>query len=151
MKTLIAYDGSEGADTGIDGLQRGGLPAGVTSNESPQPIAVSKSSGLRRLCRMLFGVNHSMQVGSGTLDVQMLVLSGPAFGGKHSAPMDIFKVAVRKFIVPLGVLRLLVVHSQVPAAILPKAMLANELILLLSRGTVLASMHPFRRIQSALQ
>ena len=27
MKILIAYDGSEGADTGIDGLQRAGLPA----------------------------------------------------------------------------------------------------------------------------
>ena len=26
MKILIAYDGSEGADTGIDGLQRAGLP-----------------------------------------------------------------------------------------------------------------------------
>lgn len=25
MKILIAYDGSEGADTGIDGLQRAGL------------------------------------------------------------------------------------------------------------------------------
>ena len=27
MKILICYDGSEGADTGIDGLQRAGLPA----------------------------------------------------------------------------------------------------------------------------
>jgi hypothetical protein len=57
-------------------------------------------------------------------------LSGAAFG-KHSAPMDIIKVAGRKFIVPLGILRLLVVDSQVPAAIFGEAMFANELILLI--------------------
>lgn len=27
MKIVIAYDGSEGADVGIDGLKRAGLPA----------------------------------------------------------------------------------------------------------------------------
>jgi len=41
-----------------------------------------------------------MQVGSGSFDVEMLVLPGAAFGGKHSAPMEIFKVAVGKFIGP---------------------------------------------------
>ncbi|MGH9966518.1 MAG: hypothetical protein ACREBG_01620 [Pyrinomonadaceae bacterium] len=76
-------------------------------------------------------IDHSMQVGSCPFDVEMLVLPGAAFGRKHSAPVDIFKVAVRKFIVTLGILRLLVVDSQVPAAIFLKAMLANELVLLL--------------------
>ncbi len=41
-----------------------------------------------------------MQVGSGSFDVEMLVLPGAAFGGKHSAPMEISKVAVGKFIGP---------------------------------------------------
>jgi hypothetical protein len=70
-------------------------------------------------------------MGSGPLDVQMLILPGAAFGGKHSAPVNIFKVAVRKFIVSLGILRLFVVDSQVPVAIFLKAVLTNELVLLL--------------------
>jgi len=38
MKILIAYDGSESADTGIDGLQRAGLP--TQDRESPVvPVA----------------------------------------------------------------------------------------------------------------
>src|SRR6267142_498306 len=84
-----------------------------------------------------------MQVCSGLLDVEVLVLPGTAFGGKHTASMDIFKVAVRKFIMSLGILRLVVVDSQVPAAIFHKAMLANELVLLLRRGSVLAPCIPF--------
>src|SRR6266481_1263798 len=79
-----------------------------------------------------------MQMGSGTFDVEMFVLPGAAFGGKHSAPMDVSKVAVRKLIVSLRILILLVVDSQVPAAIFLNAVLTNELVLLLGRGPVLA-------------
>lgn len=34
MKVLIAYDGSESADTAIDGLRRAGLPIHVRSKSS---------------------------------------------------------------------------------------------------------------------
>ena len=84
-----------------------------------------------------------MQVGSGAFDIEMLVLSGAAFGGKHSAPMDIFKVAVRKFIVPLGIRGLLVVNSQIPFAIFLKTTESKELIFLPCGGLMLTPCIPF--------
>ena len=60
---------------------------------------------------LLPGVDHSMQIGGGIFDVEMLVLACSAFSGEHAAAMDIFEIAVGKFVSPLGILMFLLVDA----------------------------------------
>jgi hypothetical protein len=59
---------------------------------------------------LLPGVDHSMHIG-GIFDVEMLVLACSAFSGEHAAAMDIFEIAVGKFVSPLGILMFLLVDA----------------------------------------
>jgi hypothetical protein len=61
MKLLIAYDGSDSADTAIDGLQRAGLPAenvealvvSIARCGSRRPMKWAMIHLRRRLCPVL--------------------------------------------------------------------------------------------------
>ena len=59
------------------------------------------------------------------LDVKMLVLSRAALGNEQSATVGVFEIPVGKLVMPLGILRLLVVHPQAPFAVFGKPMEAN--------------------------
>src|ERR1700719_5167176 len=84
------------------------------------------------------GVEHSMQVRHRVFDVVVLVLSGPAFGGDHTATMDIFEIAVGKFVMGFRVLALFVVHSQITFAVSREAVSPDEFILLERRRPMFA-------------
>jgi hypothetical protein len=50
-------------------------------------------------------------VGRGTFDVIIFVLSCPAFCGKHCATVDVFEIAIGKFIPSFGLFVFLVVDA----------------------------------------
>jgi len=50
--------------------------------------------------------------------------------------MNVFEVAIRKFVSLFGVLRVAIVNSQMPFRILTKAMLPDKIILNLGRRSV---------------
>ena len=79
-----------------------------------------------------------MQVRCRALDVIVLVLARAAFCSEHAAAVDIVEIPIGKFVVSFGILRPLVVDSQMPFSVLGKTMEANEFIFLLRRRTVLA-------------
>jgi len=63
-------------------------------------------------------VDHAVKISGCTLDVKVLVLSGSAFGRKHSTSMDIVEVAVRELISSLVVFVLVFVDPQMPFRVL---------------------------------
>src|SRR4051812_15266982 len=81
-------------------------------------------------------INHSVQVGGSALNIKVLVLPRSALGREQSAAVDIFKIAIGKFVPSLAVLGLRVIRAQMPLCVLTKPVLADELILLLGGGLV---------------
>src|SRR5882757_5270419 len=81
---------------------------------------------------------HSMQVRRCVLDVTVLVLAGAAFRGEQATAVDTFEIPIGKFVVSLGVLRFLVVDSQIPLAVFGKTVKANEFVFLRCGRPVLA-------------
>jgi hypothetical protein len=79
-----------------------------------------------------------MQVRCRVLDVMVLVLTGAAFRGEQATAVDLLEIAIGKFVVSLGVLRFLVVDSQMPLAVFGKTVEANEFIFLCRGWPVLA-------------
>jgi hypothetical protein len=69
-----------------------------------------------------------MQVRRRVLDVMVLVLARADFRSEHATAMDIFEVAIGKFVVSLGLFGLFVVDSQIPLAVFGKTVEANEFI-----------------------
>jgi hypothetical protein len=61
----------------------------------------------------------------------MSVSAGPAFGSKQSATMDIFEIAIGKFVSCLRIFRVCVVDSEVPFCIFAEPVQTNELVLFL--------------------
>jgi hypothetical protein len=55
-----------------------------------------------------------MQVGCGTFDVIIYVLSGPAFGRQYSTTVDIFEIAIGELISSFGLFVFLFVNPQIP-------------------------------------
>ncbi|MGH9640932.1 MAG: hypothetical protein ACRD3Q_00760 [Terriglobales bacterium] len=66
-------------------------------------------------------IDHPVQMGSGILDVEVFVLSGAAFRGKHRAPMHILEIAIGKLVSLLRILALLIVDSQMPFTVFMEA------------------------------
>jgi hypothetical protein len=65
------------------------------------------------------------------------VLTGPRFGGKYAAPMDLGQVAVRKYIPRLRVLLMRVIDAQMPTCVRTIPVRVDELIFLLGRRLML--------------
>ncbi|WP_426437428.1 hypothetical protein [Bradyrhizobium genosp. P] len=84
-----------------------------------------------------------MQMRGRIFDVQVLVLSGAAFGTEYAAAVDLLEIPVRKLVVSLGILRTLVIDSEIPFAVLGKIAAAEEFIFLVGRRSVLAPRIPF--------
>ena len=83
-------------------------------------------------------VDHAMQMRSGILDVEVLVLPRPALGSEHCTAMYAGEIPVGKFVSGLGVLGFIVVDPQVPTRVLCISMQADELIFLRSRRLMLS-------------
>ena len=83
-------------------------------------------------------INHSVQVGRSAFNIKVLVLPGSALGREHGAAVDLFKIAVGKFVRSLAVLGSRVIRAQMPLCVLAKPVLADELILLLGGGLMFA-------------
>src|SRR5689334_15095549 len=60
--------------------------------------------------RML-GVNHAMQMCGCVLNIEMLVLAGPAFCSENTAAVGIFEIAIRELVMALCVLPILVIYA----------------------------------------
>ena len=59
----------------------------------------------------MLGVNHAMQVCDCVLNVEMLVLAGPAFCSEDTAAVRIFEIAIRELVMPFGILSIFVIYS----------------------------------------
>ena len=79
-----------------------------------------------------------MQMMGRILDVIVFVLAGAAFCRKQTAAVNLLEIAIGKFVVSLGVLRLFVVDSQIPFAVFGEPVAADEIIFLLRGRLVLA-------------
>src|ERR1700732_1380855 len=86
----------------------------------------------------LAALQHSVQVMRRILDVEMLVLSRAALGNEQAATVGFFEIPVGKLVMPLGILRLLVVHPQIPFGVFGKPMEANVFVFLLRGRLMLA-------------
>src|SRR5580704_17802081 len=73
-----------------------------------------------------------MQMSCSSFDIKVFVLSCSAFDGEHRATMNVDEVAIWEFVPLLGILRLLIVDTQMPFCVLFKSVLIDELIFLLS-------------------
>jgi hypothetical protein len=71
-------------------------------------------------------------------DSGISVLACSALDSKYAAAMDVFEVAIRKFVSSFGVLRESLIDAEIPFCIFSKAMLLNELVLELCRRPVFA-------------
>ena len=67
---------------------------------------------------------------SRVFDVEMFVLTGPAFCSEDAAAVGICEIAVWKLIMSFGIFSILVVYCQVPLTILEEPVLFYKLILL---------------------
>jgi hypothetical protein len=81
---------------------------------------------------MLHPIDHLVQAGCGVLDVEMLILPRPAFGGQHSTTVNLFEIIMGKLIPSL------------------KAVLLDEVILFLGGRTVLTPRVSFVECNIAL-
>src|SRR5438270_14098177 len=79
-----------------------------------------------------------MQVGGGIFDVEVFVLSSPAFCCQQTAAMYFFEIAVRKPVSPLRLLRHVFIYAQVPVGVLVPTMLRYKVVLLHCFGLVFA-------------
>ena len=70
------------------------------------------------------------------------VLSRSTLDSKHAAAMDVFEVAIGKFVSSFGVLGITLVDCQMPLCVLAEAMLPNKLVLELGRRPMLV-LHAF--------
>src|SRR3977135_2513175 len=107
----------------------------------PGPRAVLPGEAARGRCVpgiSLPTLDHSVQMRCRVLNVVVLVLTRATFRSERATAVDICKIPIRKFVVPLGIFRLLVVDSKIPFAVFGKAMKAKELIFLLCGRPVLA-------------
>src|SRR3977135_821925 len=102
----------------------------IATSEIPYPETTSAAGRARlshadrlspRLFGLMRGVDHPMQMRRGVFDVVVLVLPGSAFGANHGAAMDIGEIAVWKFVMSLGLHGLLVIHPEIPFAVLSEA------------------------------
>src|ERR1700730_6395878 len=100
-------------------------------------FAMGGCSRALRSRRGLPAIQHSMQVRCRALDVIVLVLARAAFCSEHAAAVDIVEISIGKLVVSFGILRPLVVDSQMPFSVLGKTMEANEFIFLLCGRPVL--------------
>src|ERR1700716_2162249 len=79
-----------------------------------------------------------MQMMGRILDVIVFVLAGAGFCRTQTAAVNLLEIAIGKFVVSLGVLRLFVVDSQIPLAVFGEPVAADEFIFLLRGRLVLA-------------
>jgi hypothetical protein len=70
-------------------------------------------------------------------DFQVTVLAGSGFHCKQPASMSILKIAVRKFVSSLRMLREPLVDAQMPFGVRSESMKTNEFILFICRGAML--------------
>src|ERR1700723_3303330 len=91
-----------------------------------------------RCRRALPGIQHAMQVRDRVFDVIVLVLAGAAFCREHAKAVGLAEIPIGKFVVSLGLFGFFVIDSQIPPAVVGKAMEANEFIFLLGSRPVLA-------------
>ena len=71
----------------------------------------------------MLGFNHAVQVCDCVLNVEMLVLAGPAFCSEDTAAVGVFEIAIRELVMPFGILSILVIYAQIPLAILEEPVL----------------------------
>ena len=81
-------------------------------------------------------LNHCPQLGRCVLDVGVPVLACPTLNSKQATAMNVFEIAIGKFVSSFGVLSIALVNSKMPFCVFTKAMLPNELILELCRRPV---------------
>ncbi len=80
--------------------------------------------------------DHFPELDCRFFDIVMPVLAGPALHGQNGAPMNVFKVAARKFVSRFGIFGMPFVDSQMPFCVFFKTMHANELVLFFWRRSV---------------
>jgi len=126
------------------GSSRGSAPQQGRATDSSRRCETVCSRWPRRKRRgnASLRVDHAVQVRCRDLDVEMLVLAGAHLRGQHAAPVQLLEVAVRKPVPRLAVLGYRGVHAQMPARVLPRTVLGDELVLLPSRRLVLAPQIP---------
>jgi hypothetical protein len=96
------------------------------------------SNSVGRTFDLVQRIEHPVQMGGGQLDVEVLALAGARLRGQHPAAVHLLEVAVRELVPRLGVLRLLVVDTEVPPGVLAEPVFGQEIVLLPSRGLVFA-------------
>ena len=60
----------------------------------------------------MLSVNHAMKVCDCVLNVEMLVLAGPAFCSEDTAAVGVFEIAIREFVVSASLFSVFVIHPQ---------------------------------------
>src|SRR5918999_1894431 len=86
-------------------------------------------------------------MGGGPLNIEVFILSCPAFGRKHPAAVNLFEIAIGELIMLLGLRILLIVDTQMPFAVFTKTMRADEFIFFLCRRLMLAPCIPVVRYE----
>jgi hypothetical protein len=79
----------------------------------------------------------------------MVLVSCPAFRRQHTAPVDVFKIAKRKFIPPFRTLMFVVVIAKMPFCVFRKAVLGDGIIFLLRGRLAFAPSIPFVEYESS--
>jgi hypothetical protein len=80
---------------------------------------------------LLLLVDHVAQVCGRRLDIGVLALARPDLGREHATSMDPLEVPIWKLVVPFSVDLRLHVDTEVPLAVLAKAVFFDEAIFIL--------------------
>src|SRR5438270_5321025 len=121
---------------GLRGRRHDDIPCGQYISNNLQTYAKQLVAGFASFY-LFCCINHSMQMCCCMFNVIIFILSSSAFCCKHSTAVNLFKIAVGKFIPLFGIFILFCIDSQVPFPIFTKAMLFNILVLILCRWLVL--------------
>jgi hypothetical protein len=78
-------------------------------------------------------LEHPVQMRDRPFDVSVLVLPGPALRREQRTSMNLLEVAVWKFVMRLGIVRLVGVDAEKPFTVFAKAVALDEGVLLLRR------------------
>src|SRR5580765_4204370 len=85
-----------------------------------------------------FRANHFDQLCCCMFNVMMSVFSGPALCGEQTAAMDVFKIAIRKLVSALCLLRESLVNPEMPFGVFTESMQMDKIILFIWRTPMFA-------------
>ena len=82
--------------------------------------------GLTGLLFSCLLVNYSEEICRCIFDIEVFVLASPALCSENAAAMDIFEIAIWRFVMPPTFFSVLVVYRQEPLSVLGEAVLFDE-------------------------